>query len=250
MQKDVPAGMLDDFYSRKGRTGVLLLHGFTGSPASMRPWAEDLASSGYTVRLPRLPGHGSRWQELNKVPWQEWTKKAEEELRELRKECDRVFIFGLSMGGANALYITAQNQELVAGVVLVNPMIHIVDPAIRLIWLTKHLVSKRPSIGDDIKKAGVTEWGYDALPTKGVAQLHKFLKVTYRLLDKINVPVLLFHSSDDHVLPLSNSKIIYERIQSKDKQWIELTNSYHVATIDFDAELIFRNSQKFIEMRS
>jgi carboxylesterase len=108
------------------------------------------------------------------------------------------------------------------------------------------LVPKRPSVGDDIKKPGVTEWGYDALPTKGVAQLNRLLKATRKELPNIFVPTLLFHSAEDHVLPVSNTEIILKELGSKNKERIELSNSFHVATLDFDDQIIFDRSLKFV----
>lgn len=245
-----PAGWLDDYYRRGHgqleKIGILLLHGFTGSPASMRPWADFLSQNGCTVRVPRIPGHGTRWQDLNKVTWNEWTEKASLEFEKLKNECSHVFIFGLSMGGANTLYTAAHKPGQVSGIVLVNPMIHIKDPAIHFIELIKHLVAKRPSVGDDIKKPRTTEWGYDALPTKGVAQLNRLLKATRAVLPAISIPTLLFHSVEDHVLPVSNTEIIMDEIVSADKRRIELENSFHVATLDFDAEFIFQKSLEFV----
>ena len=250
-----PTGWLEDFFAPgkdlgPGKIGVLLLHGFTGSPASMRPWAEFLNSRGIEVRVPRIPGHGRRWQDLNRVKWQSWPDRAEQDLLELMKSCSRVFIFGLSMGGANTLHIAAKYSDRLKGIILVNPMIHIPDPTIRFIDVIKYVTPKRPSVGDDIKKPGVTEWGYDALPMKGVAQLHRFLKATRAMLNQVTTPVLLFHSVEDHVLPVSNTEIIFEEIASKDKTRIELANSYHVATLDYDAETIFENSLQFIKSKS
>ena len=213
----------------------------------MRPWAHFLNEHGYTVRVPLIPGHGTRWQDLNKVKWNEWPAKAQSELDLLLKECRLVFIFGLSMGGGNTLHVTAKNNDRVAGIVLVNPMSHIPEFAIKFVDIIKHLSASRPSVGDDIKKPGVTEWGYDALPTKGVAQLHRFLKATRRLLPSITVPMMVFHSIEDHVLKVSNTEIILDETSSTDKVRIELANSYHVATLDYDAETIFENSRQFIE---
>lgn len=246
-----PAGWLEDYrFDGENGIGVLLLHGFTGSPASMRPWAHYLQDRGFTVRVPRIPGHGRRWQDLNKTKWQSWTERAEKDLQELLATNRKVFICGLSMGGANTLFLSGKYSPKIAGVVLVNPMIHIPDPSIKFINLIKFLTPKRPSVGDDIKKPGVTEWGYDALPMKGVAQLHKLLKKTRANLTNVTCPVLLFHSVEDHVLPVSNTEIIISEIGSKDKRRIELTNSYHVATLDYDDSLIFENSRLFIEEKS
>jgi len=216
----------------------------------MRPWAHFLNQAGFTVRVPRIPGHGTNWQDLNKVRWQSWPQRASEDLAALQRDCDQVFIFGLSMGGANTLHLAALNGREIAGIVLVNPLIHISDPTIVLIDVIKHLQPKRASVGDDIKKPGVTEWGYDALPLKGVAQLHRFLKKTRAMLPMVTSPTLLFHSVDDHVLPVSNTEIIMAEIGTREKERIELTNSYHVATLDYDDTTIFENSLRFIEERS
>jgi carboxylesterase len=154
------------------------------------------------------------------------------------------------MGGGNSLYVTAKNQGLVDGLVLVNPMIHIPGIQIKFVHIISRIQKSRASVGDDIKKPGVTEWGYDALPLKGVAQLYKYLKLSRSLLPTVKAPTLVFHSVDDHVLPVSNTEIIMSELGSSDKQRIELTNSYHVATLDYDAETIFENARIFIEERS
>jgi carboxylesterase len=154
------------------------------------------------------------------------------------------------MGGGNSLYVTAKNQTLVDGLILVNPMIHIPGIQIRFVHLISRIQKSRSSVGDDIKKPGVTEWGYDALPLKGVAEVYRYLKISRSLLPTVKTPTLLFHSVDDHVLPVSNTEIIMNELGSSDKQRIELTNSYHVATLDYDAETIFQNSRLFIEKRS
>jgi carboxylesterase len=246
-----PEGWMQDWAAmgngKNAHIGVLLVHGFTGSPASMRPWGEFLHSKGYTVRVPLLPGHGTRPEDLNKVKWQEWPAKVEFELSELRKSCDVVFLVGLSMGGGTVLNVAASHNETIAGVVLVNPMIHVKGVPVELAFFLSRLQKMRTSVGDDIKRPGITEWGYDALPTRGVYQLLKMLRITRRNLKNITIPVQLFHSVEDHTLPVTNTEIILDEIGSTNKTRIELVNSYHVATMDYDQELIFQNSLTFIE---
>lgn len=246
-----PEGWMQDWAAqglgKNAHIGVLLVHGFTGSPASMRPWGEFLHSKGYSVRVPLLPGHGTRPEDLNKVKWQEWPAKVEFELSELRKSCDVIFLIGLSMGGGTVLNVAASHNDLLAGLVLVNPMIHVKGVPVELAFFLSRLQKMRTSVGDDIKRPGVTEWGYDALPTKGVYQLLKMLRITRRNLNKVTIPVQLFHSVDDHTLPVTNTEIIMDEIASTNKSRIELVNSYHVATMDYDQELIFLNSLTFIE---
>lgn len=249
-----PEGWIKDYRAAGSgpnkNIGVLLLHGFTGTPASMRPWAHFLNGHGYTVSVPLMPGHGTTWHDLNSVSWQEWPAKVEAELEELRKNCTKVFICALSMGGGNALYVAARNQGKLDGLILVNPMIHIPGVQIKFVHIFSRIQKSRASVGDDIKKPGVTEWGYDALPIKGVAQLYKYLKLARAGLPTIMTPTLLFHSVDDHILPVSNTEIIMKELGTSDKKRMELANSYHVATLDYDAETIFENSRIFIEEHS
>ncbi len=129
-------------------------------------------------------------------------------------------------------------------------MIHIPGVLIKFAPLIALVQASRPAVGDDIKKPNVTEWGYEVLPTKGVIQLNKMLKITRANLHKVKAPTLLFHSVDDHVLPISNSNIIMSEIDSVAGQRIELTNSYHVAPLDYDAPLIFANSLAHVEQWS
>lgn len=246
-----PVGWMQDWSAigsgRNARIGVLLVHGFTGSPAAMRPWGEFLLSKGYSVRIPLLPGHGTKQVHLNSVDWQEWPAKVQRELDELFKTCDKVFIAGLSMGGGTALYVAAQNNARISGIILVNPMIHVPRLSAPIAYLLSRFQKFRPSVGNDIKRPDITEHGYDALPTRGIHQLLIMLKITRNSLSKITIPVQLFHSIEDHTLPVSNTEIVMAGLGSVNKKRIELVNSYHVATLDYDQEFIFQNSLTFIQ---
>lgn len=232
------------------RTGILFIHGFTGAPASMRPWAEYAHNLGYTVALPLLPGHGTKPEDLNKVKWEEWPAEAEKYLLDLFASCDRVFIAGLSMGGGTTLNLAEKYSSKISGIILVNPMIHVPRISPLMARAVSFVQKLKSSVGDDIKRPGITEYGYDALPTVGLYELLKMLKITRANLAKVECPTLLFHSVEDHVLPVSNTEIILAGISSAQKQRVELLNSYHVATLDFDAELIFENARIFIETQN
>ena len=249
-----PAGLLNDWHAEgKGANksiGILLVHGFTGSPASMRPWAEYLNQHGYTVTVPLLPGHGTRPEDLNMVKWQEWPAKVENDLNVLLQSCEKVFICGLSMGGGTVLNVATRNSKQLAGIILVNPMIHVKLVPHQLAWVISRFQKMRDSVGDDIKRPGITEWGYDSLPAVGVHQLLKMLSYTRKRLHDVTAPLQLFHSVDDHTLPVSNTEIILAGVGSREKNRIELVNSYHVATLDYDQEIIFENSRIFIQSHS
>jgi len=249
--ESAPPGWMQDWSAtgsgKNARIGVLLVHGFTGAPPSMRPWGEFLLSKGYTVRVPLLPGHGTKPEDLNTVKWQEWPAKAQSELEELFKVCDEVFICGLSMGGGTTLYIAEENNDRLSGIILVNPMIHIPYVYAPIGYLISRFQKMRTSVGNDIKRPGITEHGYDATPMIGVYQLLLMLKIVRKSLSKITIPVQLFHSVEDHTLPVSNTEIIMAGLGSVNKSRIELVNSYHVATLDYDQELIYQNSLTFIQ---
>lgn len=249
-----PDGLLADWFAQGSgvnrEVGVLLVHGFTGSPASMRPWAEYLNQRGYTVKVPLLPGHGTTPHDLNLVKWQEWPAKVEGDLQELVRTCRKVFICGLSMGGGTTLNIATRYPKDLAGIILVNPMIHVKFVPHQLAWAISRFQKMRKSVGDDIKRPGITEYGYDALPSVGVYQLLKMLHYTRKRLHDVTAPMLLFHSVDDHTLPVTNTEIVMKGVGSRQKQRIELVNSYHVATLDYDQEVIFENSRLFIESHS
>jgi len=249
-----PEGLLADWFAQGSgankEVGILLVHGFTGSPASMRPWAEYLNQRGYTVKVPLLPGHGTTPHDLNLVKWQEWPAKVESDLQELLRTCRKVFICGLSMGGGTTLNIATRYSRELAGIILVNPMIHVKFVPHQLAWAISRFQKMRDSVGDDIKRPGITEYGYDALPSVGVYQLLKMLHYTRKRLHDVTAPMLLFHSVDDHTLPVTNTEIVMKGVGSRQKQRIELVNSYHVATLDYDQEVIFENSRLFIESHS
>jgi carboxylesterase len=246
-----PAGLLQDFQAlgdkKNGHVGVVLVHGFTGSPPAMRPWAEFLNAHGYSVRVPLLPGHGTKPADLNEVQWPDWPAKVSSEIAELQKHCSQIFVAGLSMGGGTTLQVAAEQGDKLSGIILVNPMIHVKGISPTLAFVISRVIKFGKSVGNDIKRPGVTEYSYDKMPYRGIHQLLTMLKLTRAALPSIKVPMQLFHSVDDHTLPVSNTEIIMREIGSSNKSRIELLNSFHVATIDYDNELIFANSLTFIE---
>ena len=232
------------------RIGVLLLHGFTGSPASMRPWGEQLAQRSWTVRVPRLPGHGTRWQDMNITRWQDWYSEADRNLRELSSRCDRVFVGGLSMGGSLALRLAQEHPQAISGLVLVNPSVHTERLDRHLLPVVKHLVGSFPGISNDIAKPGVDEIPYNRTPLKAAASLMEMWSVIKRDIASVHQPLLLFRSAQDHVVEPSNAEWILSHIHSSDVEEVVLDNSYHVATLDYDAQIIVDTSVAFIERLS
>jgi carboxylesterase len=236
----------EPFHHDGGPVGALLCHGFTGTPQSMRPWAEYLAAHGLTVSLPRLPGHGTRWQECNLTTWQDWYGAVDREFAALRDRCDQVFAMGLSMGGTLALRLAEVHGPEVAGLVLVNPSVRSLDPRLRVLPVLCRVVASFPPIAGDIKKPGVRELAYDRLPLRALESLRRGWRTVRADLPRVTSPLLLFHCVEDHVVEPPNSQLVLSGVSSTDVQEIVLENSYHVATLDNDAERIFSGSLGFV----
>jgi carboxylesterase len=228
------------------RVGVLLLQGFTGSPASMVPWGRALAERGLGVAVPRLPGHGTTWEELNRTRWADWYGEAERAFEKLRANCDQVVVGGLSMGGSLALRLAADRGREVAGIVLVNPAVNTERKDVLALPVLKHLVGSFPGIANDIKKPGVEEHGYTRTPLRAAHSMVSSWKLLREDLPKVTQPMLMFLSREDHVADQSSARIIRGTVSSRDLSERMLENSYHVATLDNDAPIIFEESAEFI----
>jgi len=226
--------------------GVLLLHGFTGSPASMKPWGRDLAEEGWTVRVPRLPGHGTRWQDANLTTWHDWYAEAERNLLDLQSRCRHVFVMGLSMGGSLTLRLAELHDDDITGIVLVNPPVHTERWDRHLLPVLQRFVGSFPGIRNDIAKPGQDEIAYDRIPLKAAYSLSDLWQVTKADLARVSQPMLLLHSAVDHVVEASNSEYILANVTSADATEVVLQDSFHVATLDHDAPIIVRDSIAFV----
>jgi carboxylesterase len=223
---------------------VLLCHGFTGSTQSMIGWARHLEAAGFQVLLPRLPGHGTSWQELNQTTWIEWCDCVEDAFTTLYARCDQVFLAGLSMGAALALRLAEQHGPRVSGLTLVNPVINITDPRMRALPILRVLPSLA-GITNDIAKPDQVEWGYDRLPLRALYSQTFLWADVRRNLDRVDQPLLVYRAIHDHVADASSVRLIKAGVRSSDQTYIELQRSYHVATLDYDADDIFEGSVAF-----
>jgi carboxylesterase len=226
--------------------GVLVLHGFTGSPKSMKPWARRLGEQGWRVRLPRLPGHGTTWRDMNITTWHDWYAEADRNLRELQRTCSSVFVMGLSMGGSLTLRLAEDHGAAISGIVLVNPAVHTERLDRFALPIVKHLVGSFPGISNDIAKPGQDEGAYDRIPLKAAASLQELWARIRDDIAKVDQPLLLFRSAVDHVVESSNADWIMRHVSSADRTEVTLHRSYHVATLDHDAEIIEQGSIDFV----
>lgn len=240
----------EPFRHEGGPAGVLLCHGFTGTPQSMRPWGDRLAAAGLAVSCPRLPGHGTRWQDMNETRWPDWYAELEGALTQLRSRTEQVFVGGLSMGGTLAIRLAEQRGAEVAGLVLVNPSLATERWDVKLLPVLSRVLGSRPGVANDIKKPGARELAYDRVPLKAALSLQELWATTRADLGTVDQPVLTFRSPQDHVVEPLSGRLLLEGISSTDVEERLLPDSYHVATLDNDAEAIFTGSVDWIRARS
>ncbi len=235
------------FAADGGPVGVVLSHGFTGTPASLRAWAEHLAAAGYTVRLPLLPGHGHTWRETNESRWPQWYDTIAAAYRDVRARCETVFGCGLSMGATLVTRLAEEHPEDIAGLVLVNPAYGTRRLDAKFAPLLKWVVKSRPAIGGDIRKPDVEEPAADRTPVVAFASLRQLWKVTVADLDKVRAPILMYRSRVDHVVDDLSQELLKKGAVNTTVDEVMLEDSFHVATLDNDAPQIFAGSVRFIE---
>ncbi|HWC35718.1 MAG TPA: alpha/beta fold hydrolase [Mycobacteriales bacterium] len=229
-----------------GPIGAVLCHGLTGMPGSMRPWGDALAKAGLTVRVPLLPGHGTRWQDANKVRWQDWYAALSATVDEVRSRCEATFVMGLSMGGTLTIRLAEERSADLAGIVLVNPSLFTTRKDAKLLPFLRHVVPGLPPIASDIKRAGVVEPAYPKLPVKAAYQLSELWKLANADLGRITSPMLVLTSRNDHVVEPANSERLMAGAGSADKKHVWLEDSFHVATLDNDLPRIVEETLAFI----
>jgi carboxylesterase len=225
--------------------GVVLSHGFTGGLHSVTPWADALRSEGFHVVTPLLPGHGTTWEDLATRSWREWYEACEAAYAEVAAQCSAVVVAGLSMGGALALRLAALHP--VAGVSVVNPALVIDDPRSYISAVMRYAIRSVPAIGNDIKLPGQDERAYLRVPVAAAHQMKLLFRDTVRLLPRATAPVQIFRSTVDHTVTSERSVGAITRwYGGSDIRLVRLPNSYHVATLDNDAETIFTESAAFV----
>jgi len=238
----------EPFFFEGNDVGCLVSHGFTGSPQSMRYLGEFLAvEGGLTVAGPRLKGHGTSVEDMARSSAEDWIRSVEAGLQTPQERCSKIFMTGLSMGGTLTLYMAAMNPDVIRGVVPINGAAFVNNPDLAGLAFMDAAPATVPGVGGDIKKPGVSELAYEDVPVPAVRQIYALMSVTRELLPRITCPVLVIQSRDDHVVVPDNAPFIIDNIGAEDKRLLWLENSYHVATLDYDKELIARETLKFIQ---
>ncbi len=200
--------------------------------------------------MPRLPGHGTTWQDMAHTRWEDWYAEVDRAYEELRGQADEIFLMGLSMGGCLALRMAELRGDGVAGLVLVNPSLAPDTKLFLLAPVLKFVVPSLKGVGSDIKKEGASELSYDRVPVRAAATLPQLWKVTQQQLAEVTQPVLVFLSTTDHVVGPASMRVLRAALPAPQLTVRELPDSYHVATLDNDAGQIFDGSLEFVRAHS
>jgi len=229
-----------------GPVGVVVLHGFTGNPQSMRPLAKAFAAAGFSVELPLLPGHGTSVEDMVPTRWADWSKAAEAAYREIAGRCETVFAAGLSMGGSLAIWLAEAHPEI-AGIVVVNPLVDPPASSFRdmLSGMLEEGAVSVPAIGSDIAMSRPRELSYEASPIEPMLSMFEGVDEVEALLGELSCPVLLFSSRIDHVVPTESGDVLAAGAGGPvERIWLE--RSFHVATLDHDAPEIEERAVAFV----
>jgi carboxylesterase len=230
-----------------GKVGVLMIHGFTGSPATVEPWARGLAADGYTVSVPRLAGHGTRWEDLNETRWQDWYQSVEAAFLELRERCDRIFVAGFSVGGALALKLAQIRGSEIEGVLLLNPSIFDERKIYHLLPIVKHLIPSLKSGAMDVNKPNPVRHSYGRLPLKALDSLRGLWNSVESELYLVTTPLMVSYSVNDHVVDPRNSETIIDNVYSADIREVIFERSFHNVALDYEADILIEESLLFIQ---
>lgn len=228
----------------RARTGVVVLHGFTGNPNSTRPLGERLAAEGYRVEVPRLPGHGTSVKDLARTRYGDWYDAAESVVDQVAATSDHLVVVGLSMGGTLCLDLASRRGDVVDGVAVINAQIlDPTQPLAKLAPILQHVVPFVPRDlaglpSDDIARPTAEEHAYSMVSAKAAQSLIRELPRIRAQLTDLTQPLLIASAPNDHTVPVANSRALPDLVGSTQVTVLELARSYHVATLDYDAPLL------------
>ena len=228
-----------------GPVGVLVLHGFTGNPQSMRPLADAFVAAGHGVEMPLLSGHGTRVEDMLDTSWADWSADAERAYERLAARSDKVVVAGLSMGGSLTCWLATRHPEI-AGIICINPATR-AAPEVRefIEALVADGAAVMDGLGSDVADPGSPESAYPETPLRPLLSLFAAANELQGDMAKITCPLLLFTSPQDHVVPPEDSDHLAEHVGGPVER-VSCDRSFHVATLDYDRELIARRSIDFV----
>lgn len=265
------------FFEPAGRTGVLLIHGITGTPNEMRHLGRKLTAAGFTVACPQLAGHCSSLAELKTTQWRHWYASTETALEFLTGECDRVFVSGISMGALLALKLAAERPESVAGVATLSATFFYDGwniPRFRHRFLLpivvhtplRYFMSYREPPPFGIKDERIRnliavvynsdssnapeKFGYSEFPAVTIRETFGLIRAAKANLGRVSSPTLIVHATEDDMASLKNAEFLRARLRSAAVETCYLDDTYHVLTLDRRKNDVANRIVEFIRSRT
>jgi len=234
-----------------GTRGVLVVHGFTGSPFEMRLLGESLATRGFAVEGVKLAGHAGTTRQLAQTTWHDWYRSASDALDRLRDRVGgkRVAVAGLSMGGLLTLELARLRAEALAAICVMSAPLWLPPQAEKFSQVMARLPLVRalalPKLaGSDIRDPEMKRRNRDAVPRAGMPlpALASLVELGAHLRDKlgdVKTPTLLIHSERDHTVPFECMDAIAHRLGTREYKKVVLRESFHVVTLDVERDRVF-----------
>jgi len=242
-------------YLEGGESGVLLLHGFTGTPDCMSYLANALHQAKFTVAAPVLAGHGTHYEHLEKTEWQDWYQSAEAAFHSLKARCKRIMVAGLSMGGLLAAHLAYHHKQSVAALgLLATPLFldgFLIKSVFPTVWNTplKKIYRYQPKYGFSINdpRARRRYQTYDKIPVASVATLLDVQKIVRQELKHLRQPAIIIHSLHDETVPYGNLDYIKAILHSDEVKTVTLKKSNHIITVDYEKDVVAKQLVKFFK---
>lgn len=249
MNKQLIIPSAEPFLLNAGKTGCVLVHGFTGAPKEMRLMGEALQSKDISVLGVRLAGHATQPEDLKRTLWRDWLASVEDGIHMLSDICDKVFIAGLSLGGILALVAASRYQQLKGAIAIATPYNLGNDWRLKFARPLSLVIPRIEKKGSEIRDLTTAREhiDYPAYPTKGIAEVQDLTKVLHHSLPKIRIPVLLINSRADHTVPLWHSDKMLQEMISGDVERLIIEDGGHVITEDIGREKAFEAAFQFIK---
>ena len=246
------------------KNAVLLFHGLTGSPVEMKKYGAYLHKLGYDIYCYSFPGHGNKLNEIMSVTWRDWCNFAQGKYNEIRPKYDNFFVSGLCLGAAVSLYLAENNQDI-SGVISLSTTLYLDGfclPKIKFLMplglntIVRYFYTfpedESMGIKNEITRKSLakimtkTTVGMDNYPLSCVYELLKLSKVVIANLEKVTAPLLLVHSITDNLTSVKSAKVVYDKVSSKVKKYVELKDSYHMVLYDNEKMFVYDTVENFI----
>ncbi len=241
------------FFQGNNGKAVILIHGWSSTPYTIRKLGEYLNKKGYTVIGPRLTGHGTSPDDLEGVVWQDWLDNLDGVYKNITQRYDKVFVAGTSLGGNLAILLAEKYPKIKGLILLATPYktkskikTTILIKLIKLSgikYLNKYYPAKVKTLGTAITPMV----SYQRYPVKSVEELMKGVSASIKIMQNIKQPCFIIQSKDDHMINLDSAEKIYNRIASKIKKKKYLQNTYHSFISDVNNQYVFKDIYNFME---